>query len=310
MALGLRWENLTKIKDEFGHSFSSDRFSKKTNDYKAEYNLGDIDISKAIENINFESLSSRVVKRNDSISIYADLDGFTALMDGVETEADAKNMVRLFTGIRNEIEDVLTVDFENGAKVQQRGDCILANYHVPAAMDFESKRTLAAVEAAVSLMSSMELLNKYYQPTRALALQVGEASGKVFFSRIGKNGAKSPAVVGRSVDKAESLQQQSAPGEIRICPRTFDRLPDGALKESFNESADGESYATKNMTSKRLIDLEDRKLANAAFEERARAEVVRPGFFHVGVAESKEDWRHVNTPPHFSGRKNCVLGDN
>lgn len=303
IATGLTWEIKPDLQKQDFPEFSREKILRKTLEYKDAINLDDIDISGANEKIDFDGLSDITVKRMDSLSMYADLDGFTSYMDGLKTPGDAKEMVRLFHGIRSELEQVMTCDYADGLKVQQRGDCLLGNFHTPSSIGDASKRSDLAVEAAVALASSMTLLNEYFKKPKRFDLQIGVSSGSAFFARVGKRGDRTAVTIGRSIDLAEALQQSSEKNEIRICEKTYNRLPSGVLKEQFKVTSDGSSYLARNLSIDRLVELEDKSLTEAAFQRVAKADVVAPGFFHVGVAANSESHPHVNTVPHLARKQ-------
>jgi|GEM_PF-2223674 len=296
---GFVWQDNADLKNKFSPDFNEEKLQKKIQEFKDEVNLDDIEISGANEKIDFETLSHCNVKRLDSISVYADLDGFTAYMDALKTIDDVKQMVRVFHAIRSEFEEVLTCDFD-GIKVQQRGDCILGNVHVPSNDGDESDRTQETADCSVALMSSMKALNDYFGHGYQFDLQIGVASGKVFFARIGKHGERTPITIGHSVDRAESLQQMAEKNDIRLCPKTFDRLPDDLLKEQFKKVDGDDCYSAKGLTVDKLVALEDKKLEKAAHDRVAMSNAKTPGMFNVGVSSSRESHAHVNTSPHYT----------
>ena len=63
-------------------------------------------------------------RRQDAVTVFADIDGFTAYVTkNIATDADSKYVIRALYVLRSELDAVLHTDFA-GRKVRFIGDCV------------------------------------------------------------------------------------------------------------------------------------------------------------------------------------------
>ena len=151
-------------------------------------------------------------------SLFADIDGFTAFVDGaIQLGPEGiKEAVTTVHVIREELNDVLGDDF-GGKRVRFIGDCIQGCL---AAGDTEDEPATAIREAALcasGMRDSFDLCQKIVNPRASIDLAVGIEYGPVSLTRIGDVGSDSVrCAAGRAVVQAEREQQAIAGGGVRL----------------------------------------------------------------------------------------------
>jgi hypothetical protein len=175
-------------------------------------------------NLDLELLSPANSRRQDAVSIYADIDGFTAFVAAHVCDDDrAKDVVRVLHVLRSEMDAVLTADF-GGRKVRFVGDCIhgvLAEGTAQTTNEEESVST--GILCMGGLRSSFNLALEKLDADRVdvvgLGLQIGFEFGPLSLTRLGMKGAMVRCAVGRCVIGSEAEQRrckgtESALGEV------------------------------------------------------------------------------------------------
>lgn len=246
-----------EIAKSYGHTFDKDKWVKKTNLYKDELPLSDIEFSDAEVEVDISTLTEKNSKRFEAVSIFADVDGFTKYVSKALKEDDfksAKEVIRLLNAIRTETHQVL--HDEGCVVIQHRGDCAIAIKNTPAGNDSIQKRHKKAVNAAISLHSSMEVLNEHYSDYSDLNFAIGLASDQIVVTRLGKQGQRENVIFGDSVVKAEDLQQASKGADSRITEDLYSDLDD-SVRSEFSKS--GETYLASGLTHQVLKDNEAEK---------------------------------------------------
>jgi len=173
--------------------------------------------------LDFESLSPTNSRRQDLISIYADLDGFTDFVsERIDDDEQAKDVVRVLHVVRSELHAALSADF-GGAKVRFVGDCIHGILAEGTAQTTDETETMStATLAAGALRSGFELavekLDEKGYSASDLGLAIGFEFGPLAVTRLGMKGAMVRCAVGRNVLASEDEQarctgRQSAIGK-------------------------------------------------------------------------------------------------
>lgn len=163
-------------------------------------------------NLDLETLSAGNSRRQDAISIYADLDGFTNYVTAhlVDDEA-AKDVVRVLHVLRSEM-DAVVADF-GGRKVRFVGDSIHAVMAEGTAQIPDGKASVStAVRCAGALRSSFELALKELAArgvdVGGLGLAIGFELGPLALTRLGVKGALIRCAIGRGVLASEAEQRR------------------------------------------------------------------------------------------------------
>ena len=225
-------------------------------------------------------------KRQEAVSIYADIDGFTNYVtEHINDNPEA--VVKVLHVLRSELERVLTNDF-GGRRIRFIGDCVHGILNEGTAQSTNIPETITnAVICASALRSSfdlaLEILAEKGIDTGNLGLQIGLEYGQIAVSRLGKQGDKIRCCISRAVIESEKAQMLCNGNQTAIGERAFDNAPED-IKQLFN------SYRkANNLDYNEVIEsLADSKnvsassLKEAAYDssstliQRASNQVIRP----------------------------------
>jgi class 3 adenylate cyclase len=176
--------------------------------------------------LDLDELSPSNSRRQDVVSIYADLDGFTNFVsDRISDNNKAKDVVRVLHVVRSELHATLTLDFD-GCKVRFVGDCIhgiLAEGTAQTTNEAEtmSTATLAAGALRSTFELSVEKLKAEGYAASVLGLAVGFEFGPLAVTRLGMKGSMIRCAIGRNVLRSEVEQARCAGTESAIGPKAY-----------------------------------------------------------------------------------------
>lgn len=182
-----------------------------------------------IRHLNISSLTPGNSRRMETVSVYADIDNFTAYVDA-HIEDDPEDVVRCLHVIRAELDRVLTSDF-NGRRIRFIGDCIHGHLMegTSAATDATATVSTGAI-CAGALRSSFDLalerLAAYGVETDDLGLAIGFEYGQTAISRLGVQGSRTRCSIGRTVIGAENEQKRCDGLETAIGSAAFNAGPE------------------------------------------------------------------------------------
>lgn len=173
--------------------------------------------------LDLELLTPGNSRRNDAVSIYADIDGFTRYVaQHIDTDTGARGVVRALHVLRSELDAVLTQDF-GGRKIRFIGDCVHGVIAAGTAQTTDTEASAAnAILCTGALRSSFNValadLKSAGIPTDGLGLAIGFDAGPVAITRLGMKGAMIRCATGRCVVQSEAEQldctgRQTAIGE-------------------------------------------------------------------------------------------------
>lgn len=172
-------------------------------------------------------------KRQEMISIYADIDGFTKYVaDNIDNNAE--DVVRTLHVLRAELERVLTDDFQ-GRRVRFIGDCIHGLYadgttHTTDVQLSVSEATRLAGALRSSFNISIDRLIEKGYNTGDLGLAIGFDFGQVSVTRLGAKGHRVRCAIGRKVLNSESRQCACKGDETAIGQAAYDAGSDAVRK--------------------------------------------------------------------------------
>jgi class 3 adenylate cyclase len=281
-AKGLRWDSEPDLAKSLGVTWKSEKWKKKTEDYRDELPLADMEVRWAEVTIDLDSLTERNSRRTDAIAIYADLDGFTKYVQEAEQDDAVVSLVRELHMIRHEFHAVLKQDYP-GLVLQHQGDRVFAMLHEPCG-DTDSdhgKRCRKAVDAAIGLESSMQHVLRSKLPNRKdLYVAVGLAVGTALVTRLGKNSKREIVCLGPEVCESEKLQLKSSAKQIRISEDVYSQIEAGLKKNEFKK--DNGAYVATDLTFPALE------------EKEAKAKAAAGSVLSAGLVKS---WKAVEEQP-------------
>jgi class 3 adenylate cyclase len=191
--------------------------------------LCDMDISK---------LTPANSKRQEMVSLYADIDGFTSYV-AEHIDDNAEDVVRTLHVIRAELERVVTSDFQ-GRRVRFIGDCVQAlscdgTAHTTDEQTTISESTRLAGALRSSFNLAIERLNAKDYETGELGLAIGFDIGPISVTRLGKQGDRVRCAIGRKVIESENRQCACTGAETAIGQAAYDAATD-AVKDLFGKT--------------------------------------------------------------------------
>ena len=200
-------------KDNTDHPIGSYNFSRST---------------PPLRDLNFNLLTPANSKRMDTVSVYADIDNFTAYVNA-HMKDDPENIVRCLHVIRAELDRVLWSDF-GGRRVRFIGDCVHGHLLEGTAHENDDEATVSTgAICAGALRSSFDLALERLEandvPIDDLGLAIGFEFGSTAMSRLGIKGARTRCAIGRTVLGAESEQKRCDGTQTAIGEKAYDAGP-------------------------------------------------------------------------------------
>ncbi len=190
-------------------------------------------------------------RRQDVVSLYADIDGFTAYINNAiaKFEIDElylENAIRALHVLRSELDAVLSSDFA-GLKVRFIGDCIHGITVEGTAHNTDEQASADdAVLCSAALHSGFELarevLNQAGIDVSTLGLQVGLEMGITAMTRLGMKGQRLPCVLSRSVLRSEQEQIRCDAAETAIGKVAYDAASPDIQNLFTHRKASGMDY--------------------------------------------------------------------
>jgi class 3 adenylate cyclase len=171
--------------------------------------------------LDIEELSVKNSRRQDAVTVYADLDGFTSYVArNITTDTASKHVVRTLHVLRSELDAVLHVDFA-GRKVRFVGDCVHGLEVEGTAQTTDQQETISnMVLCAGALRSSFGLaltkLKDKGTDATSLGLAIGFEYGPMNATRLGMKGELVRCSVSRGVLTAEVEQKRCTGNETAI----------------------------------------------------------------------------------------------
>jgi len=286
-------DTLDILLEEFGIEWDREASESRIKDDKVKFPLKDISYGSARTLIDIDSLGVTNNKRVVAASIYGDVTGFTAYIDGADTESKKKEALRVLHAIRKEIATVIKTDFE-GVRVQFQGDRVQGLYHLPE--NSEDGMATESVDAAVALQSSMEKTIKTVLPEAShLKIAVGVDLDMTLVTKLGSHAHRDRICIGKGVESAAKLEEKCAGGQIGISRRVFDGLPE-RLSKHFAYDSTLKCYVANNLTA----DIVERSQSASAAVAGAPA-YIRSRGDNVEVSTRKtEDARSIIPTPSYA----------
>lgn len=249
------------------------------------------------QTLELEDLTPQNSRRQESTSIYADIDNFTVYVaERIDDDAKAKHVVKALHVLRSELDAVLHYDFA-GKKIRFIGDClhgILVEGTAHTTDDAETAKN--AMLCAAALRSSFKVALKELKDAGVdasdLGLGIGLEHGIMSVTRLGIKGQRIRCCISRSVLASEEEQLNCGGRETAIGETLYKRAP-----QSFREL-----FGTR----RKCTDF-DYPTAEAALKPKEeKASTLSGGLLKAGTAAaagfgfSAAAQQPSKTPPNFS----------
>lgn len=191
-----------------------------------------------MKDLDIEKLTPANSRRQEMVSMYADIDGFTAYV-AKHINDDAEDVIRTLHVLRSELERVVTSDFK-GRRVRFIGDCIQALVCEGTALNTDEKKTISeSTRLSGALRSSFKLaierLTARGYKAGDLGLAIGFDYGPIAVTRLGKHGDRVRCAIGRKVIESENRQCACSGDETAIGQAAYDVATD-AVKNLFGKN--------------------------------------------------------------------------
>lgn len=190
--------------------------------------------------LDIETLASANSRRQNAVSIYADIDGFTNYVaDRVDDDEKVKDVVRTLHVLRSELDAVLHDDFA-GRKIRFIGDCVHGVMVEGTALTTDPDETaknslLCAAAMRSSFDAALDLLEEEGIDTGDLGLAIGLEYGPVAITRLGIKGEKIRCCVSRAVLQSEN-EQLRCDGTQTAIGAELDKVAPPAFRQLFGTS--------------------------------------------------------------------------
>ncbi|PYE92095.1 adenylate/guanylate cyclase family protein [Rhizobium sp. PP-F2F-G38] len=198
----------------------------------ADHPIGSHEFTRAtppLSNLDFNLLTPAKSKRMDTVSVYADIDNFTAYVNA-HIEEGPEDIVRCLHVIRAELDRVLSSDF-GGRRVRFIGDCVHGHILEGTAHATDNEATVSTGTICVGALRSsfdlaLERLAANDVPVDDLGLAIGFEFGSTAMSRLGIKGSRTRCAIGRTVLGAEHEQKRCDGAQTAIGEKAYDVGPE------------------------------------------------------------------------------------
>lgn len=221
-------EQIAACVEEADLGVSQERIIRLWTEEQEESPIGEFSFSRPtppLSNLDFDQISAARSKRFEGISLYADIDAFTAFVDS-HLEDNPENLVRTLHVLRSELDAVVHSDF-GGRRVRFIGDCLHGVLLEGTAHSTDEEATVStAVQCAGALRSSfstaLAYLNSEGADTDDLGLAIGFELGWLAISRLGIKGSLLRCATGRAVLASEDEQLHCNGTQTAIGPNAYE----------------------------------------------------------------------------------------
>jgi hypothetical protein len=235
-------------------------------------------VSGAKELIDPTALSRSNSKLVSSAVVFVDVDGFSAYVDAAENDQIKRDAILALDEIRQEMREVLKVDF-NGVRIQYQGDNMIGIVHLPAGD--ESAIAAAAAEIAAGMQASMKITLPQIVPhASVLEVAVGVALDDTVVASLGKYAARNALVLGPAASRAEAIQMRLDAKQTGLDAAAYVALA-GAAKDLYTWSASTKAWVADELTAPKLERVSE---ALSADLTRTVSPTDKPGRWQIGAA--------------------------
>lgn len=238
----LKPDEVKACQHEASLGISKDRIVDLWREDLANYPMSDFTFSRhtpPLRTLQFDELTPGDSRRQDAVSLYADLDGFTAFVRGRLKDGKEKDVVQVLHVVRAELGAVLHSDF-GGRKVRFIGDCLHGLLCEGTAYATNNADTIsAAVLCAGGLRSSFDLALEKLRDAGALAdglgLAIGFEFGPMTMTRLGVRGSRTRCSISRGTLVAEKEQGRCSGHQTALGKQAYE-VGTAAVRDMFGPS--------------------------------------------------------------------------
>jgi Adenylate and Guanylate cyclase catalytic domain len=206
-------------------------------------------LSGATELINPTALSRSNSKLVHSAVVLVDIDGFSDYVQEAETDEVKRDRILTLDAIRQEMREVLKVDYE-GVRIQYQGDNMIGFVHLPASD--EEKRAAAAADIAAGMQASMtKTLPDVVPDVGRLKVSIGVASGDTAISCLGPYAKRNALILGPAASSAERIQMRLPGGDTGLDSNTYSALSD-EVQELYGWSESAKAWVATDLDASKL----------------------------------------------------------
>ena len=207
-------EQIAACVEEADLDITKDQIVREWQDEQRETPIGTIEFSRPtppLKDLDINALTLANAKRFEGVSVYADIDGFTAYVDE-QLEDAPEDVVRTLHVLRSELDAVVSADFQ-GRRVRFIGDCLHGclmdgTAYATDAEETVSNATLCAGALRSSFTEALDYLEEKGVAAGNLGLAIGFDFGPIAIARLGMSGSRVRCAIGRSVLSAEAEQRR------------------------------------------------------------------------------------------------------
>ena len=203
----------------------SDTQVRGIREYANKRNLTDMSFSEVKQSLNMERLSVTSGRRINGIPVFADVRDFTS-----EFLPDDSNLNEMAQKTKQILEKLYAITVnQGGVHVQFQGDREFALYH-----NVGDKKCYK--DAVLGAMRMIDAVKPY-----SVHIGVGEAFGRMYAVRIGARGEKDRLLIGRTVNKADYLEDEIAEkDQLAISKDVYEglKLQDAELAKLFRRTGE------------------------------------------------------------------------
>ncbi len=209
------------------NNLDSSEVINKWKDSLENYDINNIEFSRTsypIKNLNFSDLTPHNSKRQELISVYADISGFTKYIHE-KINIDANSLVKIFHVIKAEMDRVFESVYE-GKRVRFIGDCIHGLiFNGTSYSTNEEKTVYDGTYLVASLRSSFDLTKKILTDNgfdvEKLGLTIGFELGHIAISGLGIKGERVVSTIGRAILESEEGQYRCENNQTAIGEKAY-----------------------------------------------------------------------------------------
>lgn len=195
------------------------------------------------------ALSRSNSKLVDAAVILMDIDGFSDYVEEAENDEIKRDAILALDAIRQEMRDVLKVDF-NGVRIQYQGDNMIGFVHLPASD--EEKIAISAAEIAAGMQGSMSItLPEIVNDSKRLDVSVGVSMNSTVVACLGEHAKRNGLVLGPAPTEAERIQTRLPGKQTGIDKAVYDALPED-MQELYEWSANAKAYVAVDLSASKL----------------------------------------------------------